>query len=93
MSLPTHASRSPGIYAGQGEVGKSLDLREQSLSAVPAEEVREVTLALAQEAAGIEGELPRAVRLYQACAKPSHKRASCGNHWCSCCVAPASSPS
>jgi len=54
-----------GIYAGQGEIGKSLDLREQSLSALPPEEIREVTLALAQEAAGVAGELPRAVRLYQ----------------------------
>jgi tetratricopeptide (TPR) repeat protein len=58
-----------GIYAGQGEVSKSLDLREQSLSAVPAPEIREVTLALAQEAAGIEGELPRAIRLYQSLRK------------------------
>ncbi|MES1183500.1 MAG: tetratricopeptide repeat protein [Myxococcales bacterium] len=54
------------IYAQQGDAGKSLDLREQSLSALPAEELREFTLALAQEAAGIEGEQARAVRLYRA---------------------------
>lgn len=55
-----------GIYAQQGELGRSLDLRELSLGALPAEDVRAVTLALAQEAASNEAELPRAVRLYQA---------------------------
>jgi len=55
-----------GIYAQQGQLGKSLDLREQSLSALPPEDWRELTLELAQEAARIEGELPRAARLYQA---------------------------
>lgn len=55
-----------GIYAQQGELGKSLDLREQSLATLPPDEVHAFTLELAQEAAGIEAERPRAVRLYQA---------------------------
>jgi tetratricopeptide (TPR) repeat protein len=54
-----------GIYAGQGELGKSFDLREQSLSALPDAERRDATLDLAREAAGIESELPRAVRLFR----------------------------
>ncbi|HEY6079749.1 MAG TPA: tetratricopeptide repeat protein [Polyangiaceae bacterium] len=53
------------LYSAQGELGLSLDLREQSIATLPAEEVREYTLQLAQECAGIETELPRAVRLYQ----------------------------
>jgi tetratricopeptide (TPR) repeat protein len=55
-----------GIYAQQGDIGKSLDLREESLLALPPEEARATTLELAQESANIEGELPRAVRLYSA---------------------------
>ena len=55
-----------GIYAAQGELGKSLDLREQALTALPDEQRRESTLALAQEASALESELPRAARLYRA---------------------------
>jgi len=54
-----------GIYAGQGELGKSFDLREQSLTALPEAERRDATLELAREAAGVESELPRAVRLFR----------------------------
>jgi tetratricopeptide (TPR) repeat protein len=54
------------IYGQLGELGKSLDLREKSLTSLPVEETRELTLELARECASIESELPRAVRLYQA---------------------------
>jgi tetratricopeptide (TPR) repeat protein len=54
------------IYSEQGEQGKSLDLREQSLASLPAEEASSLTLELARESAAIEGEQPRAVRLYTA---------------------------
>jgi tetratricopeptide (TPR) repeat protein len=78
------------IYAQQGDAGKSLDLREQSLSALPAEELREFTLALAQEAAGIEGEQARAVRLYRALHEQEPRNPSCGSRYCTCCAPPGS---
>ncbi|HKY37851.1 MAG TPA: tetratricopeptide repeat protein [Polyangiaceae bacterium] len=53
------------LYAQQGELGKSLDLREQSIAELPPEETRDLTLELARECASIESEQPRAVRLYQ----------------------------
>jgi tetratricopeptide (TPR) repeat protein len=54
------------LYAEQGELDKSFDLREQSITTLPEDEVRPFVLGLAQECAAIEAELPRAVRLYQA---------------------------
>lgn len=53
------------IYAQQGELGKSLDLREQSLASMPEDERRPSALELAEQSAQTEGELPRAVRLYR----------------------------
>ena len=53
------------IYAAQGELGKSLDLREQSLASLPPPERRDATLDLAQQSAAVTTELPRAVRLFR----------------------------
>ncbi len=54
------------IYAEQGDRGRSLDLREQALAALPAEEQTAAMLELAAQAASLEGEQARAVRLYRA---------------------------
>ncbi|RYZ07978.1 MAG: tetratricopeptide repeat protein [Myxococcales bacterium] len=53
------------IYAEQGELGRSLDLREQALGTLPAEEQHAATLELAQESATLQGEQGRAARLYR----------------------------
>lgn len=52
------------IYAEQGDLGRSFDLREQSLVSLPDDERRAQALALAEQSAGIESQQPRAVRLY-----------------------------
>ncbi|MDF3065945.1 MAG: double-strand break repair Rad50 ATPase, partial [Polyangiaceae bacterium] len=53
------------LYAEQGELSRSLDLREQALETLPADERGSATLELAVEAANLEGEQARAVRLYR----------------------------
>ncbi len=54
------------IYAQQGELGKSLDLREQALATTADDDERRAeTLELARECATIEAEQARAVRLYR----------------------------
>ena len=69
MSNPFDSNFQDKSTWQEGELGKSLDLREQSIDALPAEETRELTLELARECAAIESEQPRAVRLYQSLRK------------------------
>jgi golgin subfamily B member 1 len=54
------------LYAQQGHFSQSLDLREQSLADLPEDDRWAHTAELARQAAAIESELPRAVRLYRA---------------------------
>jgi golgin subfamily B member 1 len=54
------------LYAEQGDLGRSLDLREQALGSLPTEPRAEAMLQLAREAATLEGEQARAARLYRA---------------------------